>query len=281
MIEKKCYCGSDKLYNNCCKGYIELFYKKPIDNEDLLLTSWLKYDSYGHMREFNRIFQKYIFRIAHYYNFLENITYFVNKKYSKKDTELIMGIQLNIRHSILSALNVSATGLFLQSGIILRSAFEDILVLFDIEKNKISFEVLDKNRYKIKGILSRIKHKLPEQVVKWYGYLSSNFTHYNIIHTTPYMPTKCHADNVASFVTFQNILWTLCTYHIVLEYLYYDFIHRKIFWINGKNEPSIEIEKTVIHDWLEMFKKEIKSEFNPNERKAGLQYSERDYKFKQ
>lgn len=155
-----CICGSEKAYDFCCKPYIEEFYKHPIEPEDLLVYSWVSEFSNSHLHEFEKIFNKYLFRLSHYYNHIESIGQNVSEKFAGKEFEVFNGIQLNIRHSILAAITASGTGLFLQGGIILRSAVEDILVLFDLTKNNTPVELIIENKYKISSLVSRIKDYL-------------------------------------------------------------------------------------------------------------------------
>lgn len=84
---------------------------------------------------------------------------------------------------------------------------------------------------------------------------------------------------MATISTFQNLSWALISYHIIVEYIYYDYVIEKYFWLDGRDRPISELKNTKVYNWINLFKEELILEFNPKERKEGFNYSDIDYKF--
>jgi len=190
-----------------------------------------------------------------------------------------------IKHNILLTLFASITslsqGLFLQSGMLLRSEVEDCMVILDLSENRKQAERYIKGKYSTNGILSRVKHLIPDVLVKWYGYFSANFSHFGPLHPAPYMPRACYSENWPIVIGFQNFVRGIITLHIILERIYYEFTERPIFWKYDKEANKIEFcDDNVVFEWNEKLGKEIVSKFPPNEKKPGFTYTEEEYKTK-
>ena len=277
-----CFCGSNKEYEDCCKTFCEIFDNKEINADELLLFDWTKNMSYAHQLSFINLTQKYFYRISLYFeNILLTFTQQNIEINEKKLNETIFNIQLNINHSILSSTSLMAQGLFLQSGVLHRSAFEDIFVILDFYENRNQFENFIENKYSANKLVSRVKEFIPEEIGIWYGYFTNNFTHFCEIHATPFLPRKCHSDNYIVVLSFQNLMRLLVSYHIVLERIYFDKLQTRKFWNKDNNDKLvIDLDSNPISQWVEKFGKEIVKDFHPHERRENMIYSERTYKFK-
>lgn len=279
---KNCICGSDLRFEDCCKSFSDIFKHKDINSENLLLVDWLKKSSIAHQESYHNLTHKYFYRISLYF---ENILLLFNEVSLKSAVpeldETIINIRLNIIHSLLSSTTLMAQGLFLQSGVLHRTAFEDLFVILDFVENPIQFEKFKEGKYSTNKVLNRIKDNIPEPMARWYGYFTANFTHFCEIHTIPFLPRKCHPDNYIIILGFQNLIRLMVSYHIVLERIYFPFIDNKYFWeINRNNKLDMDLDSSPISDWVESIGKEIKIDFPINDKRGNLNYSEKTYKFK-
>jgi hypothetical protein len=269
-------------YEDCCKPFTEVFKYKEINPEDLLLVDWFMNISPAHQESFYTLTHKYFYRISLYF---ENIlAIFTEISFEFKDSvlnETITNIRLNINHSILSSTSLMTQGLFLQSGVLHRTAFEDLFVILDFVENPEQFNKFLSNKYTVNKILSRINDYIPKTMIEWYGYFTSNFTHFGQIHTAPYFPRKCHPDNFITVMGFQNLVRLLVSYHIILERIFFKELDKKYFWNQNANGVlQMDIDVSPISDWVSILGKEILKDFPLNEKKEFLEYSDKTYTFK-
>lgn len=278
----KCFCGSKSKYVNCCKSFSEVFEIKEINRNELLLFEWLANNSSAHQTSFIEKTFKYIYRVSLYF---ENIQYrFNNSNFILGDNdfnETLNNIKLNINHSILSSLSLASQGLFLQSGVLHRTAFEDLFVILDFFENRNQYSKFVKDNYSVNGLVSRIKKIVPNELIEWYGYFTANFAHFSEIHTAPLAPRKCHPDNYILVVTFQNIVRILVTYDIIFERILFDKLINQHFWNRNKEgKLLIEMDKSIIIDWASKLGEEIKKDFPLDERNVNFERSPKSYTFK-
>lgn len=135
-----CPCGSCKPFSLCCEPYYSILnLKQNCPDTDKILIDWLEKYSEPIEKTFMSKTEVYIFRISLYFNKIFDSYFTLGfKPYLLQQKELdnqIISIKLNILHSLIASLSCLSQGLFLQSGIILRSLIEDCLVLLDISEN--------------------------------------------------------------------------------------------------------------------------------------------------
>jgi hypothetical protein len=256
-----------------------------VDPRKTALLDWLGRCAPPTAREFRRKARAYIFRISW---LLENLLerYFdfpvvqMNGRLESRD-EPICWIENNTLLCLFGALSSLEQGLFVQSGILLRSVLEYCFVLVDLSENKEQMEKFLKDKYSVNGLLGRAKSSLPDRLVEWYGYFSANFAHFGPIHPAPYLPRLCWPDNWVLVTGIQNIVRGCVAFGIVLERLHFDESRQLVFWkVDSKNKKLIFEEDGTIWDWIEELGKEIIARYPPNERKEGFIYPEKKYKLK-
>lgn len=135
---RRCPCGSRKLYSNCCEKYLGIVQVLGVDLRKTVLLDWLERCAPPTAREFMRKARPYIFRIS---GLLENLLerYFdfpvvqKNGKLESRD-DPICWIENNTLLCLFGALSCIEQGLFVQSGIMLRSVLENCFVLLILLK---------------------------------------------------------------------------------------------------------------------------------------------------
>jgi hypothetical protein len=193
----------------------------------------------------------------------------------------VFSIKNNILHSLLASLSCLCQGLFIQSGILLRSLTEDCLVLLDLFENGEQVDKFLQGRYSTNSLLSRVKKSIPPNVINWYGYFSANFAHFGPLHPSPYLPKGCYADNYVIVIGLQNVVRAVVTFHLVLERLHFDRTVQPLFWkrIEG-NAGLVFNEDSPVFTWAEELGKEIVTRYPPDERKEGFFYDSQGYRTK-
>ena len=131
------------------------------------------------------------------------------------------------------------------------------------------------------SLVGRVKKLLPECIVTWYGYFSSNFAHFGPAHSAPYVPRRCWPDNWVLVTGIQNIVRGSVAFGIILERLYFHQTDHPVFW-RAASESGILVfdEEGPVWDWIDGLGKEIISQYPPDERKKGFIYSDRPYKLR-
>lgn len=279
---KFCICGSKKDFDHCCQPYITLLNLNTEILSPLLIDWRLKYGS-ATSEGFHNKTTAFSYRISLYLDSI--IEKYMPLGYpgdhDNKYKELVFSIKHNILLTLFSAYSCLCEGLFIQSGILLRSVIEDSFVLIDIFQNSSQLEKLTNGRYSPHNIVARIKKFVPNELIDYYGHFSSNFSHFGPIHPAPYMPRACYEDNWVIVVGLENIIRAILTYHISLERIYYKNIADHYFWnIEDKNELLVFDEQNKIFEWVNLLVKELNSSFPPGERKDGFEYSEKSYRLK-
>lgn len=156
----------------------------------------------------------------------------------------------SIALTIAGSFRLLADGLFLQSGMLLRSAVESSLVALDASRRPAAISELRSNKYESQSILRRVKGLVPTDVVRWYGYFSANFTHTAALHQAPYLPRACYPDNWVIVTGLQNILRAVVTYHIALERAHASLIAPQWFWVADGAEWRFN-ESSPIFTWAQ------------------------------
>jgi hypothetical protein len=226
-----------------------------------------------------------IYRISQYLEFIVDNYLYLGFKELSVDQQVTDQAVFNIKHNILlsmfAALSCLSQGLFIQSGTILRTVIEDCLVLVDFFKNQGQVERFLQGNYSTRGLISRIKNSIPKNVVSWYGYFSSNFSHFGPLHPSPYMPRSCYPDNFLLVTGLQNIVRIIVTFHIVLERIYLKDCKQPMFW-NYRDYDNCPIfnEDSIVFTWAEKIGNDIVNKYPPDERKEGMDYEDKQYKLK-
>ena len=282
---RRCPCSSRKLYSNCCEKYLGMIPGLGADPKETVLLEWLERYAPPIAQEFMRKARTYIFRISWLLQSLLE-RYFdspVVRKNGRLETkdEPICCIEHNTLLCLFGALSCLEQGLFIQSGILLRSVLENCFVLVDISENKGQIERILKDKYSVNGLLGRTKLLLPECLVDWYGYFSRNFAHFGPIHPAPYTPGRCWPDNMVLVTGIQNVVRGFVGFGIVLERLHFDQAIEPVFWnLDPKNGDLTFDEQKSVWEWIKELGKEAVAKYPPKERKEGFIYTEKTYKLK-
>lgn len=281
---RKCPCGSGKNFSDCCEKYLRMpghyeWGTKP----ETVLFDWLDVYSQPIVTSFIEKTRPYVFRISSYldsivdqYFTLEFDTHISGKEAVNK---AVFSIKNNILHSLLASFSCSCQGLFIQSGILIRSLTEDCLVLIDFAENRGQVDRFLKGRYSTAGLLSRVKVFIPQNIVDWYGYFSANFTHFGPLHPAPYLPTGCYGDNYVLVAVLQNLVRAIATFHTVLERIHFNQIRHPVLWKREDSDSDlIFCDDSTVFNWIEELGKEIVSDYPPDERKEGFFYDPQGYR---
>lgn len=286
MGSPRCPCGSRRLYSNCCEKYLGPIQALGSDPRTTALLDWLERCARPTAREFMRKSRTYIFRISWLLdNFVGRYTGspLVGNECGRWDSrdEPICWIEHNTLLSLFGALSCIEQGLFVQSGILLRSVLENCFVLVDLSENKIQVERFLQDKYSVSGLLGRTKSLLPRCLSEWYGYFSRNFAHFGPIHHAPYVPRLCWPDNWVLVTGIQNIMRGCVGFGIVLERLHFDESRQLLFWSIDSNSKRLAFdEEGAIWEWIEDLGKEIMAKYPPEERKKGFTHAGKSYKLK-
>lgn len=287
MNDKSCFCGSGEDFSKCCRPYCTILdLKNDYYKKDTLLLDWLNLYSEPIKGTFLSKTNSFIFRISIY---LDNIIdkyahlgfpHSVSRDIRTFLDESILGIKSNIILSLNASITCLSQGLFLQSGMLLRSVIEDSLVLIDIVENVQQAKKFTKDKYSTSGLISRVKMYIPNDIAVWYGDFSANFAHFGPLHPSPYIPHACYQDNFVIVIGLQGFVRAILALHIILERIYFKVTKKPYFWgINARNVLEFNNDSKVFA-WANNLTKEMASKYPPNERKEGYVYSERSYKLK-
>jgi hypothetical protein len=283
---KFCPCGRDKPFSQCCKPYFTILgLKTPLPKSETLLLAWLEKYSTPIAQSFMQKVRIYIFRVSSYLDEIEDRYFslgFEGAASNQEDADrAIFHINHNILLSMFASLSSLAQGLFLQSGTILRSLFEDCLVLIDLPENGGQIEKFMRNKYSTNNLVSRVKKFIPDDIVSWYGYFSANFAHFGPLHPAPYIPRACYPDNWILVIGLQNIVRATVTFHLVLERIYFNRTARPLFWKRfGTKSDLIFNENCKVFVWAQKLGNEIVTQYPPDEHKEGFFYYPKSYSTK-
>lgn len=281
----RCFCGSRKLYSNCCERFVGAFLPPGTDPRETTLLEWVDRFAPHVSKEFMKRAKSYIFRISWLLDslLLKHMQSPVIERNGglRSVEEPIPWIEHNTLQSLLAALTCFKDGQFVQSGILLRSVMENCFVLVDISENKGQLDRLLQDRYSVNGVVGRTKSLVPPCLIDWYGYFSRNFAHFGPIHPAPVMPWLCWPDNWVFVTGLQNIVRGCVAFGIVLERLGFEQSSEPRFWAHDpKMNDLIFHEEGPIWKWIDDLGKEILSKYPPNERKDKFIYSGKQYKLK-
>jgi len=282
---RRCLCGSRKLYSNCCEEYLGTIQGLDSDPKETVLLEWLGRYEPPLSTEFMRKVRTYVFRISWLLeSFLERYFDFpVIQKNSRLETKEapVSWIEHNTLLCLIGALSCLRQGLFMQSGILLRSVLENCFVLVDISQNRDQLDKMLFGKYRTSNVIARVKEFLPNCIVEWYGYFSANFAHFGPLHSVPYLPRKCWPDNWVLVTGIQNIVRGCVAFGIVLERLHFDRLRQPIFWEFDSDNRGLRFkDQGAVWEWIERLGKELVTKYPPNERKEDFTYTGKTYRTK-
>lgn len=281
-----CPCGSGKTFSECCKPYFSMLGLSPDrPATQTIFFEWLGIYSEPIVNSFLEKSRTYIFRISCYLDWIMDQFFPLEFNEIGADKEAVskavFSIENNITHSLLASFSCLSQGLFIQSGILLRSLVEDCLVLIDLSESRNQVDRFLKGKYSTRGLVSRVKTSLPPNIIEWYGYFSANFTHFGPLHPAPYLPRACYPDNYVLVAGLQNIVRATVTFHVVLERVYFDKTPLPLFWKRIEGEADLVFdEDSPVFTWTEELGKEIVSRYPPDEHKEGFFYDSQGYRTK-
>jgi hypothetical protein len=277
-----CPCGSGQDFSTCCEPYAVMLPKYD-PNHETVLISWLDKYSCPIEESFRIKAGRYIFRISIYADYIFDslcpLGFRSFPRNQKMIDEGIRAIKHNIILSLIAALSCHAQGLFLQSGSLIRNCIEDALVLLDICENEKQLQNYLLENYSANNVLKRVKHYIPEKFRLWYGHFSANFTHFGPLHSSPYMPRACYADNYVLGAGIENIILGIYFYHIILERVHFSQLPSSIFW-KRQNGALVFSDENNVSRYISKLLDDLYSEFPPGEKKKGYNYSEKVYRCK-
>ena len=286
MDSLPCLCGSGNVFSACCGPYASMWGLKPSWLESgTALLNWSEVYSIPIVQSFREKVGTYIFRVSWYLEGIIDLYFYLGFRNTSLDQEAVDEAIFYIKHNILLSLFASfsclSQGLFLQSGAILRSLFEDCFVLVDLFENEGQVEKFLQGKYSVNGLISRVKKFIPSSFIIWYGYFSANFVHSGPLHPAPYMPRACYPDNWVLVVGLQNIVRAVVTFHLILERLYCGHTAQHLFWKQLDGEPVLVFsEDSIVFTWAEKLGEEIVSRYPPDERKEGFFYDTKGHNLK-
>jgi hypothetical protein len=171
-----------------------------------------------------------------------------------------------------------AQGLFLQSGILIRSCIEDSFVILDLFENDKEVKRFLEEKYSAANVLTRIKQYIPKHFLRWYGHYSANFTHFGPLHCSPYMPRACYPDNYVIGSGLENLLLGTYLFHVVLERAHFDQLSSTLFWHRSDTGEVEFTEENRVSDFVHRLQKDTLSIFPPDEEKPGFVRSTTSYR---
>ncbi len=280
--KKFCKCGSEKPYVDCCEPYYSMLDLNSDELEPLLIDWRLRY-GFATCEGFHKRASTFSFRISIYLDSIINkylpLGYLENRDDDTDET--IISIKHNILLGLFGAYSCLSEGLFIQSGILLRSVVEDCFILVDIFLNPDQLRRVLDNKYSTSKLLSRIKNEIPAELIDYYGYFSANFSHFGAVHPAPYRPRACYEDNWVLVLGIENLIRAILTFHISLERIYFKQTRDPFFWEKDVHNNRLCFNgDNIVYDWVNKLIKELQKSFPPDERKNGFEYTEKSYKLK-
>ncbi len=135
-----CPCGSGDPFAGCCRKYLTAIPGPTIDPRETMLIGWFEKCRSATSQEFGRLAKSYVFRISWFLDgFVER--YFTlplpsPSAENENSAQVNPSIKENTLLTINGALSCLAEGLFMQSGILLRSVLENCMVLVDVFEHR-------------------------------------------------------------------------------------------------------------------------------------------------
>lgn len=279
-----CPCDSGKLISKCCRSSLnEIKIKIDTNSTETYLLDWIDKYSIPISDSFDKKARTFSYRISQYLDAVLDL--YLDRGYPSKirvkgDTDELYYFQKhNISLTIAAAYRLLAEGLFVQSGVLLRTALESSMVLLDTAINPKSIDEIINNKYQSKSILKRAKPELPPAIIRWYGYFSANFTHVAALHLAPYIPRACYSDNWVIVTGLQNILRTIVSYHIVLEKAYLPDVVDPWFWETSNNAIAFN-DSSKIFEWADSLGTEVITQLPIKDIPPGVRQSNRSVNLK-
>jgi hypothetical protein len=272
-----CPCDSGKAFSECCKPFLYMLgLSRSVENAKTIFFDWQ--DKYGPATSgsFHQKTKTYLFRISVY---LDEITdTYVNPGFPENcvDSDSVSDAFFSLKHNVILSVIASyrclAEGLFLQSGILLRSAIENCFVILDVCLSQNELKRFLENNYNAGTTVARLKKYLPREFVRWYGYLSANFTHVGIFHQAPYLPCASYPNNWVIVTGLQNIVRVLVVYHALLERVYLQNVTDPMFWKKESGKVIFNSDSKVF-EWAAKMGADVVQELPPDpvEKTAGKQ----------
>lgn len=285
VSQQMCPCGSGKLFFLCCEKYLTSVDGPRVNPNDTMLLGWVEKYAPSTGKEFMQRGRTYLFRISWYLDgVLERylpLGFARNCKEQQAADEMIYFIKHNTLLSICGALSCLADGLFIQSGMLLRSVLENCMVLVDVFENQEQLDRMLQDKYSTSKVIARVKKLVPDCLVKWYGYFSANFAHFGPLHPAPYMPRKCWPDNWVFVTGIQNIVRGSVAFGIILERVYFGQSARSVFWKDTSGRGDLVFDQdSSVWNWVDDLGEEIIATYPPNKPKEGFEHTRRTYKLK-
>lgn len=248
-----CPCGSGSSRADCCEPSLDAIGLGVNGEHGTYLLDWVEKYAHPISESFHKKARTFGYRISRYLDGV--LDAYMGADYPSRieltDTtdEIFRCQKHNIALTIAGAYRLLSEGLFVQSGVLLRTSIESCFVLLETATNPSCIDLIEKNKYEAQSALKRIKPMIPNNIIKWYGYFSANFTHVAAIHQADYMPRACFSDNWVIITGLQNIVRAIVSYHVVLERAYIETIDDPFFW--KKENGGIKFDdNSKIFSWV-------------------------------
>jgi len=217
-----------------------------------------------------------IFRVSLYLDFVcdRYMSLGFPHKHSKQDhvDQATISIKNNILLSFFGSFSCLAQGLFLQSGSLIRCCIEDTMALLEISASPKQLELFLNKRYSAIGVLSRVKALIPQDILRWYGHYSANFTHLGPLHSAPYTPRACYPDNYVIGSGLENTLLATYLFHLVLERIHYYQVTSTDIWTLNQEETLIFVENNRAWEYVSNIQDAIIKTFPPDQQHESFTY---------
>ena len=137
---RTCPCGSGKLFSSCCEKYLTGIEGPTVDPKETMLLEWVEKYAPANSEEFMKKVGTYVFRVSWYldgvFEKYASLGFRVVPENQEVVDEIVFSIKQGTLLSICGALSCLAGGFFMQSGVLLRSALENCMVLTDLFENQ-------------------------------------------------------------------------------------------------------------------------------------------------
>lgn len=280
----QCPCGSGESIDTCCRVSLRTIELDVIeDDTETYLLDWSEKFAPACSETFHRRSRTFAYRISRYLDAVIDVYmplgFPTSVGFNGDADKLYQAQKHSIALTIAGAFRLLGDGLFLQSGVLLRTAVESSLVLLDVAIHPKLIEGVFNNNYQSQSVLKRVKRFVPSEVVDWYGYFSANFTHVAALHQAEYMPRACFPDNWVIVTGYQDILRSIVTYNIMLERAYASVQEPRWMWKGTCDEIFFDRNSSVFQ-WAEELGNSIKEQIPTNNLPPGFTKSERSVTLK-
>lgn len=273
--KSECPCGSGRSFQECCYEYVKILNRNEIPNESLLL-SWIVRYSEPIKHTFMERGGSLIFRVSQYLDHVCDRYMSLGFPYKHCNQDLldqaIKAIKNNILLTLLGSFSCLAHGLFLQSGSLIRCCIEDSMAFLEISENQKQRELFLKNRYSSVDVIKRIKPLIPQDIIRWYGHFSANFTHFGPLHSAPYTPRACYPDNYIIGSGLENTLFAIYVFHLVVERVHYSQVRASDLWKLNQDGLLIYVKNNCAWEYVSTLQDEIIATFPPDQQHNGFTY---------